>query len=244
MFRSLAITILTLSLAMPAIAEPVQKEELGDLIRQYLNDNPEVIMEAVDRYQQKAKEAGLAKVREAIKANADAIFNDPNDGTIGDKDAKVTIVEFFDYNCSACKYMFKPIDTLYKAGLKDVRVVFKEYPIFGERSEKLAKIGLAVNALAPEKYYEFHGLMMQHKGAITAEDAYGYAGQVGVEREAIQKELSDAKYTQMLKDGAALGDKLQIRGTPFLIVGNEPVPHALDKAALDNYIAKARAAKQ
>jgi protein-disulfide isomerase len=127
--------------------------------------------------------------------------------------------------------------------MKDTRIIFFEFPIFGEQSEKLAKIGLAVYALEPGKYVEFHRHMMEFKGSATAEEAYGFAAKIGVERTAIEKELANPKYATLATDIKALGEKLKIQGTPFLIIGEEPVPHALDEAGLKEYMEKARQAK-
>jgi protein-disulfide isomerase len=237
---SLALCALAAPL-IPAHAEPVTKEALGGLVREYLLANPEVIIEAVQTFQQREEQANAEKTKVVIQEQRAKIYDNPAHGSFGEKTAKVAVVEFFDYNCSACKFMFKPLDALRASGMKDVRYIFVEYPIFGEQSQKLARIALAVNALAPAKYYDFHGKMMQHKGTIDADIAYGYAEAVGVKRAELEKELEKATYEEILKDNAVLGEALNIRGTPFLIVGDEPVPHALDEKGLNEYIAKAKA---
>ena len=112
--------------ASAADAKSVTHEELGGLIRDYLNKNPEVIIESVALYQKKEQEAGLKETRAAILANKDAVYNNPAIPAIGDKGAKVSVVEFFDYNCSACKYMFTVLDRQVKAKDKDVRIIFME----------------------------------------------------------------------------------------------------------------------
>lgn len=226
----------------PAIAEPVTKEALGGLIKDYLIENPEVIVEAMAAYQEKEKEIQAEQTRKVIQDKADLIFNDDDTPFIGDEDAPVAVVEFFDYNCSACKYMFKSIDKLKNEGLKDLKVVFKEFPIFGEDSQKLAKMGLAIFAIAPDKYYDFHGKMMLHKGKVTIEKAYAYAAEVGLKREDIDKELVTPKYNKLLEDQRKLGEKLGVRGTPFMIVGKDAIPHAMSEEDLRKRIAEAREA--
>ena len=218
----------------------VTKEEFGGMVRNYLLENPRVIIDAVEKIQKEEMAKEMSGTKEAIKANYKAIYDNPNHGTIGDKSAKVAIVEFFDYNCSACKFMFKPLDALRQAGLKDIRIIFVEYPIFGDESKALARIALAVNQLIPAKYYEFHGKMMEHKGKIDANVAYSYAESVGLKRADLQKELANEKYSKILADNAKIGEALKLRGTPFLIIGDEPVPSALDEAGLQEYINKAK----
>lgn len=220
----------------------VTKNELGELIREYLVNNPEVIIESMTAYQTKQQEAGTKAARDAINANKDSIYHKKTDPFVGDKNASVIIVEFFDYNCSACKYMFKSLDALVKEGLKDTKIVFKEFPIFGETSQKLAKIGLALYAVAPDKYYDFHAKMMAHKGTSDVETAYAYAKEVGVSQQKLEAELSSGNYATLQEEAASLGETLQIRGTPFLIIGEEPVPHAIDETELREFVEKAHGA--
>ena len=226
--------------ALAADKTPVTHDELGGLVKEYLNKHPEVIVESVAIYQKNMQEAGIKEAGKAITDNKAAIYDNPAMPTVGDKSAKVTVVEFFDYNCSACKYMFTTIDKVMKGNNKDVRFIFMEYPIFGEQSEKISTIGLAVYALAPEKYYDFHSHMMAHKGSITVDEAKAYAEKVGIKKDVLEKEITNPKYAELHKANSALGDKLKIGGTPYLIIGGEPVPHALDEAGMNEYLAKAR----
>ena len=90
--------------SLPALAEDnpvVHKNELPGLIKQYLMDNPNVIIDAVQQAEKKAQEAESQESEAAVARFKDQII-DANAPTIGKPDAKVTIVEFYDYNCSAC----------------------------------------------------------------------------------------------------------------------------------------------
>lgn len=223
-----------------AKAENVTKEEFGNLVKNYLLENPQVIIDAVAQMQKQEMSREMSVAKEAIKENYKAIYENKAHGSIGSDNANVKIVEFFDYNCSACKYMFKPLDELRKAGLEDLKIIFIEHPIFGEQSNAIARIALVVNQLMPAKYYEFHSKMMQHKGKIDAKTAYGYAEKVGLKRNVIEKELEKDKYSVMLNENAKLGEDLKLRGTPFLIIGDEPVPSALDAEGLKQFISKAK----
>lgn len=225
--------LLGATVALPsfqATAEPVQKEELGELVREYLIENPSIIQEVMVAYQKQAQDEGLKLQRMAVKDHKNLIYGqeiDPKTGKGG-----ITIVEFFDYNCSACKYMFKSLDTLVQDDNVDVNIIFKEFPIFGEESEKLARLGLALNTLAPETYYAFHKKMMLHGGKLDVATAFDYATELGISRDDLEKELAKPKYSEALLTMKDLGNKLAVRGTPFLIIGDEPVPHAVEETDL------------
>ena len=62
----------------------------------------------------------------------------------GDKNAKHTIVEFFDYNCSYCKKAHNDLKKVLN-NVPNVKVVYKNFPILSEQSMKLAKIALLIS---------------------------------------------------------------------------------------------------
>ena len=77
-------------------------------------------------------------------AHGDALFNNPADPVVGNTNGSVTIVEFFDYRCPYCKQVAGTVADVLAAD-KDVRVVFKEFPILGEDSVDAARAALAAH---------------------------------------------------------------------------------------------------
>jgi protein-disulfide isomerase len=160
------------------------------------------------------------------------VFNDVNAGTTGPKDSKHVLVEFFDYNCGACKAMFKSIDTVMK---KDptMRIVFHEYPIFGPQSETNSKIGIAVNRLYADKYFEFHVKMITHEGKVDEKVAMGIAKDLGMDTDKLKAESEKKEVADILESNRKLGDKLHIQGTPTLVIGDEVIPHGMAPEELE-----------
>ncbi|TAE34751.1 MAG: DsbA family protein [Alphaproteobacteria bacterium] len=220
----------------------VTKGEFDAMVNRYLMDHPEVLLKSLDNMQRATQEKGLEESKKAIEGQSANLFSDSTLPTFGAKDAPIPVVEFFDYNCSACKYMFNPIDAVKAKQIQDVRIIFVEFPIFGEKSEELAKIGLAVHALKPDAYYGFHSAMMKHKGTITKDQAIDYAGKAGIDRADLEKELLSPAIAARLKKNQDLGHAINVTGTPFMVIGKTPIPHALDAEHLDKHIENARAA--
>ncbi|MBN8542871.1 MAG: thioredoxin domain-containing protein [Alphaproteobacteria bacterium] len=209
-----------------------------ETIKAYLMANPSVIMDSVQKWQEDQRKAKTADATEALKDPEvqKALYENPNSPFIGSKDAKAVIVEFFDYNCPACKMAFKAIDELAKKD-KDVKVIFKEFPIFGPVSETNSKIGLAVHALAPEKYFEFHSKMMGFEGRADEATALKFAAEVGLKEADVKAEIAKPEYQEKIETVRQLGTKIGVQGTPSLVIGNEFVPHALDFAGLEAKVA-------
>ena len=209
------------------------------MIRQYLLDNPDVIIEAVQQAEQKAQEAETKESRDAVAKFKNQILDPKNSPSIGKPDAKVTIVEFYDYNCSACKFMFSAVSQLHKEGLGNSRIVFKEFPIFGDQSEQLARMALAVNRLDKEKFFDFHSGLMKFKGHPEDDQVADLVKSLGLKIEDVKKEADSEPVRALVDRNKQLGAALKIGGTPFIIINGEVIPHALDYAGLKKYIAEA-----
>ena len=105
---------------------------------------------------------------EIINNNRESLYYDPIDIVIGNPDAKVTIVEFFDYNCGYCELALDDINDLLEQN-PNIRVILKEYPILNDNSYDLSKLSLAAGFQG--KYFEFHNKVLLLKGKVTYDDA-------------------------------------------------------------------------
>lgn len=116
--------------------------ELENAIREYLLNNPEVIIEALEKYESRQRQARENAARTALTAHKTSLFDHPMTPVSGTRDADVTIVEFFDYQCGFCKRTLGSMLSILKEDPK-VRVVWKEMPILGPTSEFAARAAMA-----------------------------------------------------------------------------------------------------
>jgi protein-disulfide isomerase len=107
---------------------------------------------------------------------------------------------------------------------KDVRIVFKEIPILRESSHIAARISHAVNQLAPEKYWDFHTKAMQYPGSASEANYLNVAESVGLDRTKVKAKMSDPKINGIIQRDLALAQKLNIRGTPAMIIDGKLSP--------------------
>ena len=127
-----------------------QSEQVEKIIHDYIVKHPDLIMKSVDDFQRASMEQ---KQQGAIKQNRAALFDDDKSPFMGNPAGDVTIIEFFDYNCHYCKQVFPEIKSLTETD-KNLKVIFKDFPILGPTSEVAAKWALA--AQAQGKYFPFH----------------------------------------------------------------------------------------
>ena len=146
-----------------------------------------------------------------------SIFRAPTDFVYGNPKGEITVVEFFDYNCGWCKKAVDEVNKLVKAD-PQVRIVFKELPIFGEASMLAAKAAMA--SLKQGKYWDFHVALMKEK-QVSKDNLFKIAEKVGLNVDKLKADMADPVYDAALKENAAIAQDLGIEGTPGFIVDDK-----------------------
>lgn len=202
----------------PATAD---REAMEQVVREYILDNPEIIEEALIKLAAKQKAAASAEAQAAIASNFDAIYNNPGDYSIGPADAEITVVEFFDYRCGWCKRSVDWIQELPEEYDGQVRVVFKELPIFGGISETASLAALAAGK--QDKYTEFHLALMDIKNNndLTDDKLDEIAGEVGMNVQKMRADMKSMDIQRKLADSKQLARTLGVEATPSFFIGNE-----------------------
>ena len=225
----------------PALAlDEDEKKEMGQFIREYLLENPEVMLEVQAALEAKQQSQRLEQAGQAVAANHDAIFNSQDDIALGNPDGDVTVVEFFDYNCGYCKRALADMEKVLATDPK-VRFVLKELPILGPDSLDAHRVSNAVRLIAPEKYGEFHRALLGSTGTATEESAIEVAAALGISEADLRKSMAENPNDQLVRDAYTLATNLGVTGTPTYIVGNEALFGAVGDDALQEKIANVRA---
>ena len=120
---------------------PAQTQEIQVVIKNYLLNNPEILVEVSQKLQAKQNQEMQAQASTFIKQNAAQLLNEKI-AVAGAQNPNVTVVEFFDYNCGHCIKMSPVLSELMKNN-PQVKVVYRELPIFGEKSINASKAALA-----------------------------------------------------------------------------------------------------
>ncbi|AWC24297.1 MULTISPECIES: DsbA family protein [Aminobacter] len=228
------------SASQPAATGSLDKKQVETIVREYLLDNPELLLEMQGALEAKQKEEQRIASLEVIKQSKDEIFNSAFDGIVGNPDGKTTIVEFYDYNCGYCKRAQADMHALTKAN-PDLRFVLKEFPILGPDSQKAHVVSMAFRKLMPEKYGEFHDKLLGGEGRAGEDNAIKLALELGADEAKLREAMKDPAIGEAFNRTYELANKLQISGTPSYVVGNEVVFGALGQDVLAEKIAAAAA---
>ena len=206
-----------------ASAETLDRKAVETIVREYLLANPELLLEIQQALDTKQKEEQRVANIKFIQANKDKIFNSPNDGIVGNPNGKVTIVEFFDYNCGYCKRAMEDMRTLTAAD-PELRFVLKEFPILGSGiPQKASVVSMAFHKMMPEKYGEFHSQLLGTPGRAGEASAIKIAVSLGADEAKLREAMKDPSITEIFDETYELANKLSITGTPSYVVGEEIV---------------------
>lgn len=224
MLRVLANTlVLGLSLSavsMPAIADDaavLNKEGVEKIIAEYLDQHPEVVIEAAIKYRQQEMEEMQTKATEAVAQNVNEIFSEKA-LVVAHPEAPIKIVEFIDYQCGHCREMTPILEAIAEKH-DDVSVQVKEFPIFN-RSDLAAKAAIAADMQG--QFSAFHKALMTSTEPITSMDTLvAIATKLELDVAQLRKDMNSKEVEKVIADTVKLGrDKLSLSGTPALIIGD------------------------
>lgn len=224
----------------PARAESFsagQKAEIEAIIKDYLLQKPEILREAIGVLEAREK-AAEAKAREKVVSDpSGALFSAANQAVIGDPGGKITLIEFFDYNCGYCKRALSDLVRLMKDN-PDLRVVLRDFPILSPGSAEAARIANAfLRQFQGEKFWEFHQKLLGSRGPVGKAEALAVAKDLGADMDKLAKDASTAGITAGIQESEKLAKSLQVTGTPTYVIGEDVVVGAVGYDELEAKIA-------
>lgn len=254
--RVAAMGLMLMLAGLPASAQEfsdAQKAEVGkiigeylkenpEFIREYLLENPEILLEVSDKLralqiQEEREGAALAMIEYQEK-----LERHPMTPVTGNPEGDITLIEFFDYNCSFCKRAFVTMKEIEEED-PNLRVVWKEYPILTSRaptSLTAAKVAMAANLQG--KYIETHDALMSVRGALTSDAlVFKIAEDIGLDMAKLKKDMESHGVKAYISETVKLGEALKFQGTPTFVINGAVIGGAVPKEVLAAVIAAARA---
>ncbi len=204
-----------------------QTNEMHNIIREYLLENPEILNEMIAKLQAAERDQQDKQAREAIASNARQLFHSEADFVVGNPNGNVTMVEFFDYNCGFCKRSVADVLRFTEED-KNLRIVMKEFPILSEGSIIASRAAIA--AKKQGKYWELHLALMAASGGIDNEEkVMSIAAEAGLDVDKLKADMTtDADAIEKsINDNRALAQALGINGTPAFVIDDNLVPGAM-----------------
>jgi protein-disulfide isomerase len=142
----------------------------------------------------------------------------------GKPDAPVTIVEFSDFQCPFCARSNPIVEGVLKKYPDKVNYVYKHFPLaFHAAARPAAQASIA--AQEQGKFWEMHDVLFANQATLDASKLEDYAKQAGLDLARFKKDLETkkAEYDKRIDAELALGQSVDVRGTPTLYVGGKKV---------------------
>ncbi len=220
---------------------PAERDAFRAEVRQYLLDNPEVIMEAMKVLQDKQDQVAVQADVKALSSNADAIYKDPASWVGGNPDGNITVVEFMDYRCTYCRKAYSEVEDMVKTD-GNIRFVVKEFPILGDESTTSSRFAIAVRILHGDAAYKsVHDALITLRGAPDAETLGRLARTLGYDPAPILAKMDSADVTDVINANRSLAAKLNITGTPTFVIDTKMLRGYVAEDSMKEMVSQARA---
>lgn len=230
------VSLLALVVAVVALVMCIVCCNKGSNVEQALNDNPEMIINAMQKYEQVQRENALKEAKELLAQSADELYNNENDGFLGNPEGKVVLVEFFDFSCGYCHRIY-PVLKNVVAKNADLKLVVKPLAFLSPMSQYAAKAALA--AKEQGKFAEVYSAIFEVKGPLTEAKIDEAAVLAGADLEQLKKDMESEKVNKTLSDVSALASKIRVNGVPTLVLNGEVI-QTLDEGVLQQAIDAAK----
>jgi len=206
------------------------QKEFEELIENWIEKNPDKIRYALEMLKAREEKEEKEKNFLLLSDNSlDPFFGNPN--------ANITIYEFFDYNCGYCKSVLPTLLNVVKKD-KNIKLIFKEFPILSETSLEAALYALA--AQKQNLYFEFHTRIMEYRGRLNNDIFIKVANDIGLNIERLKNDLDDKNIRMAIEKNRLIAKGFNINGTPTLIIGDKIIPGAINEQQLNELIKEIR----
>ena len=228
--------------AAPAAAQfsSPQADEIRTIIKNYLMDHPEVLRDAITELDDREKSAETDARKKALVDLGGQLSTAPDGFVIGNPNGKITLVEFFDYNCGFCKRALPDLARLMTDN-KDLKVVLRDFPILSPSSVDAALIAVAAhNQFTGDTFWKFHRTLLAEHGLVGREQALAVAKDMGANMTKLTDDAANPKVRGAIEQSDSLAKGLSLSGTPTYVVGDDVLVGAVGYDQINKTIGNIR----
>ena len=215
-----------------------QREEVVQLLRQTLREDPSILREALMAMQADDARLQQSALAKAITAQHAALTENPADAVAGNPDGTVSVVEFYDPRCPYCRQMLPVLAALEQSD-RQVRIVYKDIPILGPASVLETHALLA--AQRQGGYLKLQDAVMRNAATPTMASLRAEAVTLGLDGAQWERDMANPADHDRIEANLRLASALHIEGTPALVIGTQMISGAIDLPDLQRAVAAARA---
>lgn len=240
-FSSLVCTSLFLA---PTLGRAeISDKDFSKAMDKYLatSEGQESVGKSIESYFQRRQRDAQKNQEKAAQQDLESQFKNPVKIDVGSSpvkgpaNAKITIIEFSDFQCPFCKRGKDTMEEVSKKYPNDVKLAFKQLPLaFHDKAEPAARASLAAGKQG--KFWEMHDALFDNQAQLSSEFFLDQAKKLGLDIEKFKKDMEASDVTEQIKKDKELADSHGISGTPGFFVNGIAVRGAYPLAHFDTII--------
>jgi protein-disulfide isomerase len=154
----------------------------------------------------------------------------------GPADARITLVEFSDFECPYCSAAVKQVDIVMAAYPKDVKLIYKQFPLsMHPHAELAAEASLA--AREQGKFWEMYEVLFKNFRQLSRNSILAMAKDLGLDIDKFKSDLDSGKYKAVVVKDLADGEAANVYGTPAFYINGKQYNGEVTLAALKPILA-------
>lgn len=197
---------------------PAQRQAIEKMIHTYILTHPEILLEAQEALNARAETNRLEKIQRVLVEHRGALFHQEGDLVLGNPNGKVSIVEFYEYNCPYCKQVAPALAKRIAAD-RSLKLILKPMPYLTKASASVAY--LAVASARQNKLAAYHAALLEAKGQSTDVTALKIAEQIGLDTAQLKRDAALPEVKATVDRVQSLSHSLNIEGTPFFFIDDK-----------------------
>lgn len=222
--------------SLPAFAANQTSTEIEQQVLQIIRQNPDVIFESLQTYQQNQQQ-NLQEAQQLflkdLKNNPETIIGDsPTNGSII---AQVVLIEFSDFQCPYCAEAYKKVKNLILKYGKKIKVVYKNLPLTTIHSEAMPAARAAWAAYKQGKFWEFHEQLFTNQNKLGEELYIHIAENLNLDLQKFEQDRQIAD--EFIQKDIEMAESLGISGTPFFVINSQTFSGVVQLEDVENILA-------
>ena len=210
-------------------------KNIDEIIKKYILNNPEVLIESLKTYSEDIAIKNESEIKNKIAEHQTELLDNNSNMFIGEKNANIVVVEFFDYNCSYCLKAHIKISEILKKN-SNFKVILKHLPILSESSEKLSRLGIALSSINRKDFLEFHEFALKNAYSLKESKLNKYFESKKIDYEKLKEISNNNEITKLLNKDILLAKELNINGTPAFVINGEVLTGWIGKPSFSKLI--------
>jgi protein-disulfide isomerase len=143
------------------------------------------------------------------------------DHSVGPADARVTVVEYGDFECPNCKQAAPAVDLMLQRFAGRVRFVYRHYPLVEVHHNAMRAAQAAECAAAQGRFWEMHRTLFDHHPHFSPPELQRYAQTLELDLDRFTSQLNSNAHVSLIREHMRSGRESGVRGTPGFFVNGK-----------------------